>query len=444
MRMPWTQKEDRAEISAVAAPLMAQKGVSFITAGSESYSGARGIIYGRATSTDRQNNSIVMACCLWAGRNIQQAPVSTYQEVSGGTWEIIPGHAASELIRRPQKNFVPGERTKFTGRQLLSSILISAMLTGDAYVMKIRNNRGQIIGFDYIPAHAITIRTRANDSRMVEYYEVNQAMGTVKVMPEDMITFPLFGLDDDRPYKGRDVLKAAAAQIVTDNKVSQYSGAIMDKPTPSMMVAAKGARQPQQQDADRLQKEMSESLGGRNAGRVLVTTFEADVTPFGFSPDQMAVTTISEASEARVCAIYGIPPTVLQLGAGMKSSTYNNVKETREAATEEFLVPMWDAIAEIWTDNVLSEVDPKPGLEIRYNKTEVRALQEDRTEVHDRSRADFQANGINRAEYRQAIGKEPQPGDDKVYAHMLKPTMTPDMPQGPKAAREARQAAENG
>lgn len=442
MRMPWTQKEDRAEISAVAAPLMAQKGVSFLSGG-ESYSGARGIIYGRASSTDRQNNSIVMACCLWAGRNIQQAPVSTYQEVSDGAWEIIPGHPASELIRRPQKQLPPGERTKFNGRQLLSSILISAMLTGDAYVMKIRNSRGQIIGFDYIPSHAVSIKTRANDSRLVEYYEVNQSVGMLRVDPSDMITFPLFGLDDDYPYKGRDVLKAAAAQIVTDNKVSQYSGAIMDSPNPRMMLAAKGARQPNKDDADRLQKEMSESLGGRKAGGVLVATFEADVTPFGFSPDQMAVTTISEASEARVCAIYGIPPTVLQLGAGMKSSTYNNVKETREAATEEFLVPMWDAIAEIWTDSVLAEVDPKLGLEIRYNKTEVRALQEDKDAAHKRARENFMANLTNRAEARVDIGKDPTKGDENVWAYTLKPTMTPDMPQGPKAAREAREAAEN-
>lgn len=451
MRWPWGSKEERAPVSAAVAPLavqnpeyMAQKSFSFLRA-SSGYAGGRGLVYGNATSTDRQNNSIVMACALWAGRNIQQAPVATYQETGEG-WEIVPGHPAAMVIRKPQGMISPDERTKFNGRQLLSSILMSAMLTGDAYVFKVRGSRGQVIGLDYFPAHTVNIVTRPNDSRMVERYEVNQTNGVLRVDPRDMVTFPLFGLDEDFPYKGRDPLRATARQIITDNKIGQYSESIMDSPNPRLALSPRTEESElSQEEATEIQKITSESLGGKNAGRTMVPTFAAEITPFGFSPDQMAISVINQLPETRICAIYGIPPTAIQLQAGLEHSTYSNMKEAREAATEEFLVPMWTAMAEIWTEQVLPEIDPNKNLEIRYNLSEVRPLQEDKDALHKRTRDDFTANLIDRKTARIETGREASPGDENVYAYMLKPVMSPlGLPGGPEDAEKARQAAENG
>lgn len=412
-----------------------KKSFSFIKA-NDLPSSVGGLVYGRANSKDIDNNSIVMACCMWAGRNIQQAPITTYDAAN----EILPDEPASWLVRYPQRRVE--NRTKYTGRQLISSVLISAMLQGDAYVQILRNGGGVPIGLDYLPFATVTPVTMAGDNRIVAYYQV----GSQRVKPEDMITFPLFGLDDDRPFAGRDPLRSAAQQILTDNRIAQYSKGVTESPNPRMAFVPKDSTIPiTQEDADILQKKISDSLGGRNAGRAIVSNFPADITPFSFSPDQMAIDVLNKLPETRIPAVFGIPPMVLHLLAGLERSTFSNMSEARESATEEFLVPMWTQIAECFGNALGDDFDfERKRLEMRFNLAGVRALNEDVNDLHKRTREDFTANLISRATALRKIGEAPQAGDENVYAWQLKVSpAVPDLPQGPDKAKQARDAAEN-
>lgn len=426
IRFPWSRQKEE------------QKSFSFIRA-DDLPSSVGGLVYGRANSKDIDNNSIVMACCMWAGRNIQQAPIATYDALG----EIMPDDPASYLVRTPQKRIQKEYRTKYTGRQLISSILISAMLHGDAYVHIDRNGSGLPIALDYLPFGTVSPVTMPGDSRRVAYYQV----GNQRIPVTDMVTFPLFGLDDNRPYMGRDPLKSAAQQILTDNRIAQYSKGVAESPNPRMAVNPTDPNMPiTQEQADYLQKQLSESLSGRNAGRAIVTSFPASITPFSFSPDQMAIDVLNKLPETRIPAVFGIPPIVLHLLAGLERSTFSNMSEAREAATEEFLVPMWTQIAECFGDALGDDFDfERKRLEMRFNLTDVRALNEDVNELHKRVRDDFGSNLISRATALQKIGEEPQAGDENVYAWQLKMSpAVPDVPQGPKDAKNARDAAENG
>ena len=53
-------------------------------------------------------------------------------------------------------------------------------------------------------------------------------------------------------------------------------------------------------------------------GKPLIFNKPMDITAFGFSPDQMAVTSVSRRPESRVCAVLGVPAIVLGFEVGLE------------------------------------------------------------------------------------------------------------------------------
>lgn len=432
MRWPFQKKQVPLE----------QKSFSFLTS-EDSGSVSRGLVYTLALPNDRENSSAVMACVGWARRNIGQASVKVFRDGEDGP-EPVENHPLTELLGNPQGRMPENIRTLVTGSNLWAETVASTMLTGEAYWHKLRGDRGEVIGIDLL--HPSTVRpvTAFGDTRIIQYYEVTSGATSKRVERSDIVFFAPFGLDPTKPTRGRDPLKSASRQIVTDNKIGQYSESVMGAPSPRLAVSPKDNITVTQADADRIQEALSKSMGGGNAGRAFVPTFAADVTPFSFSPDQMAVDTLRLLPEERITAVFGIPAIVVGLGAGLDRATYSNMKEAREAATEEFLVPIWTALAETVNDQLLPDFATGEKVRAAFDTSDVRSLQEDVDMTHKRIRDDFTANLISRAQALQEIGFEPASGDDQVYAWMLKPSPAPpaDLPQGQAEAGKRRAASE--
>jgi HK97 family phage portal protein len=449
MRMPWSkQTESLGELRFAPLtptnPLPEQKSFTIARDGDSVGFKQTRLLYQTPNYRDPAHNSIVMACVLWGGRNIQQAPPRIYIETSTG-FEKKLGHPVQQLLENPQGNLRPEERSGMTGRMLLSAVLSSSMYTGQSFCLKVRNGSGQVVALDWLPWHIVRIVKNSKNNLKVDYYEVMMANGQpIRYAREDIWHAKPFGVDPENPIEGLNPLRSVMRQVLTDNQIAQYSEAIMKSPTPSFAVTPTSFEMsPSIEEATEFQRQMIESMSGEKAGRPFVPNFPADVKVIGFSPDKMAIDIIQKLPEQRVCAVFGIPAIVVGMGAGLDRSTFANMKEARESATEEFLVPMWDAIADSLNESLRSEM-LADGEIVKFDTSSVRALQEDKDALHKRSREDFGANGINRAEYRQAIGLEPMPGDEQTWSYQLRPVMSPAVPQGASDAQKARLAAENG
>lgn len=421
-----------------------QKGLSFIRASDgDNYIGNRNLPYLGFNDTAVNRNSIVESAVAWAGRNINQASIVS-ESLTGGQWEVIDPHPVTTLILNPQALIPPDQRSQLNYSRMLAAIVRSLMLYGNAYLLKLRNSRGQVVGLEWLPSQMVSVSAMPNNAFVVDKYEVQRREGVQKYAPSDVLHF-MGQVDDERPTMGRNPLLSVMRMVMTDNEVAQYTHAIMRAPSPGLAVGVQGPGDPpfpiDEKALIEFGKRLEAKSSGEKAGGAIVHNGTISMERLRYSPDEMAIEIISRLPETRICSLLGIPPVVLQLQVGLEQSTYSNMKEAREAATEEFLVPMWNQMASVFQYGLMPEMGA-PDQRVRFDTSMVRSLMEDEDAKHRRVREDFAANLLNRAEARQRLGLEAQPGDEKVMAYMLRPVSAPPMPQGQEAAKRTRQAVE--
>jgi hypothetical protein len=114
---------------------------------------------------------------------------------------------------------------------------------------------------------------------------------------------------------------------------------------------------------------------------------------------------LTEINEARVVAPFGVPLQLIGTRLGMQTK-YSNWKEARESFWQETLLPLYAEIAAKLSAGLQPDFAGFDYLEFDYSK--VQALAEDEDAKHNRLRADLQAGGITREEFRIAIGYPPE------------------------------------
>lgn len=416
------------------------KGLEFLKGDAVAVSPSRHIIFPNINGVETTNSSIVMACVYWAMRNVKAATPFVAQQTEDGT-KPVPMHPAGMMLQRPQYKISPEFRKNISGRMMTSLMVFSAMMDGNGYQQIIVNDSGGIIGLDWIPWMFCEPVEVPNSPGLIDYYLVHGQ----RVERDQMIHFTV-GIDPTNQCKGMSPLKSVMRQVMTDNDIAVYSSSIVRAPTPGIVISQKDSMGApiDQKEADRIATMFSEVSSGQNAGAVMVPTVPVDVSAVGFSPEQLAIDKLNSIPEERITAVLGIPAIVAGMGAGLARSTYNNMSEAREGATEEFLVPFWEDLAECYTNQFLPLFETSLSRMILMDTASVRSLQEDEDAKHDRARSDFNANLITRAEARGKIGEKALPGDEQVYSYMLRPgPMAPSsLPQGPSVAKDARAKAE--
>ena len=314
------------------------------------------------TETNATQNSAVMACVFWAMRNVGRTEF--HVEQSG---QPTP-HPLTDLLRKPQGQITPAERTNLSGREFLSALTYSRLLDGNAYALKIRNSEGLLIGLDWIPHTSITAIPMKDRPNLIDHYQIITPTGTRKLPREDIL-HDRDGLDPQNPALGISRLKAVSRHIITDNQIAAYSQTILSNPIPSLIVSAKTeGTKITQADAEFIAAKMQEATSRENANRVIVPIFPAEITPIGFKPDDLAIAQLNRLPEERITAVLGIPAVVIGLGAGLDRATYSNMKEARQAATEEFLIPLWQDLAHTFTDQLLPEFGNSDDLRVNFKR----------------------------------------------------------------------------
>lgn len=381
---------------------MEGKGFAFLAGGEPvgvNWSGSSAVLGER----EAWSNSIVMACVHWAARNAAQAEL-VVQRRSGGDWETVAGHEAAVVLNSPQARLALGERGSLTGRKLIGAMVSSRMLSGNAYALKVRNGSGRVVGLDWLPHGCVEVVAMRDRPGVVDYYLVKGESGWSRVSVGDLV-HDTDGVDPVAPCLGWPRLRSLGRQVATDNQIAAYSQALMASPVPSLMVTARGeGARLTQADADYVAGRLKEAASGSRAGSVIVPTFAADVTPVGYRPDDLAVEALSRLPEERITAVFGIPALVLGLGAGLSRATYANMREAREAATEEFLIPLWRDIAGTFTQQFLTDFEVGDGWRIWFDLRSVGTLQDDVALAHEVVREDFRAGLIERDEARARLG----------------------------------------
>ena len=84
------------------------------------------------------SNSAVVACLQLLGTSFSEANLVVEFKTESGETEYLPNHPLETLMQRPNP-YMSGD--------VLAQYMINALhVSGDAYLLKQRNNAGQVIG----------------------------------------------------------------------------------------------------------------------------------------------------------------------------------------------------------------------------------------------------------------------------------------------------------
>jgi hypothetical protein len=118
-------------------------------------------------------------------------------------------------------------------------------------------------------------------------------------------------------------------------------------------------------------------------------------------------------TESRICMAYQVPPILIASWLGLSRSTYSNYEQARRSFYTETLRPKWRKFESALTRGLAAEFGSD--IAIKFDMTNIEALQEDRNRVWGRALSGWNGQMIKRSEARQMVGFPVDEVEDGIY-----------------------------
>lgn len=333
-----------------------------------------------------------------------------------GQWVTVEGHPAAALIEAPNP-YLPGE--------LMWAYVLTALdFEGDAYLYKGRSASGRVVElWPLIPTYVTPqgddgpLATPDDKGKLIAYYEYSPQGIPYRVEPEDIVHLRA-SIDPDNHRRGAAAMKTVLREVLTDEQAGQFAASLLkNMGVPGVILSPKDPDDPgpDEDEAERMVATFRDKFGGRRRGEPYIARGGAmNVAVVSFSPEQMNFTALRRVPEERISAVLGVPALLAHLGAGLEHATYANAAALREMMTEDTLVPLWRLLAAQFSHQLLGDFDTSPTRRLRFDLSEVRALQTDQDALWTRVGKAVAQGWVTVADARRAVGLPAEPRDE-VY-----------------------------
>lgn len=356
---------------------------------------------------DLRLNSIVAICLNWIGTSWPLA-IPQVGRLRSGKFTPDKAHPLVDLLQKPHPHY--------GGKWLMWALNTDYWTLGNAYVQILTGRGGVPVELNYVPAKHL--RPVADDAGFLSHYY--HEVSNKEVDPQEIVHFR-FGIHPDNPLLGQTPLLAVFREIVTDNSAADYNaGLLKNGGVPPWLLSPRVTKDLDGQvvvspeEAKTVRDTIQERTGQR-PGQGLFISSAIDFHQLAFEPGKMGLELLREEPETRIPAVFGIPPIVLGLRAGLLRSTYNNTKEAKSAAWTGCVIPTQDYFAEEITNHVLVRYPDGAEKVLQYDRSQIGELQPDQNERRKQAREDFGASVITLEEARAEGGRQT---DDKVRAQI--------------------------
>ena len=340
-----------------------------------------------------EGNSAALACLNVLGTAFSEPPLKVYLKNDEGM-EYVPNHPAQELMDNPNPNM--------SSSLLNNYIVTSIAVSGDAFLLKLRNDAGQVV--QLVPLLPEMVEVKGNNEQLITMYQYKQKGNTLEIMPEDMIHLRE-RIDPRNHRRGLSPLRSVMVEVLGDAAASQMGAALVKNTgVPSVVISPKNDLSMTSDEAENIAEVFGRRFGGENRGRPLVISGgEVDIKTLSFSPKDLEIGKLRYINEERISAVLGVPAILAGLGAGLERATYSNAKELREFFTEQKLIPMWNHFANEFTKQLLlQDFEDNTAYCFKYDISDVRALSQDEDATMQRIVTGFNAGFVTVNEARQA------------------------------------------
>ena len=351
------------------------------------------------------SNSAVVSCLQVLGTAFGEAELKVYETNEAGELDVLPNHQLTMLFKRPNP-YMSGD--------VVQNYLVQSMhISGDAYLLKQKNEAGQLVALYPLMPENVTVK--GNDETLISHYEY-QVKNEKVLLDRDMVAHFRLGLDPSNHRQGFSPVRTLLRAIYGDESAGPMATSILaNMGVPSFMITPKDEYGLTEEEGEAISKAFQRKTGGQNKGKPLVLSGGVNVEKLAFSPKDLEIGDLRESFESRVSSVLGVPSIIAGLEVGLKYATYSNAKTLREFFTEQKLIPLWDMVSQEITHQILKVDYPNSSnLEAKYDYTDVRALQTDTNEIYERMNLAVTGGWVTIAEARQSIGLPTTPEQD-VY-----------------------------
>lgn len=357
---------------------------------------------------DMLQNATALSCYLWIWQNFNQARLMVQQKKAEGAGEEIENHPLTALLEAPNPYWA--------WQTLNAAVLHDLLEHGNAFL--VIGRRGVIPDSLVWVSQSRMSPDKSNKNLPVpmDRWKVRTPMGGYDYLPlEDVVHFRM-GVDPEEPRLGFSPFRALKRQQYSLDQAANY-GANTLRNMGSLGGIATPELENQTFDPEDFVQKYNAKTRGDAVGSMMALDVPVKLQYPKNTPQDMALDTIQDRPEADICAVMGVPPQVVGAHVGRHSKTYANMKEAREIAWEETMIPVLNLISDTLTRFLLPQMmgSAAKGQKVAFDIKDIRPLQPDLDKLHDRARADWLAGLIDRAEWKLATGQTPLPEDKGVY-----------------------------
>ncbi len=264
---------------------------------------------------DGTSNAIVVACVDWLARTFQEAPLRVRRYTTGddGDQELEdePRHPLLKLMRRPNPYY--------SGRVMMQAFLADRVLTGNAYLVKVRSAAGIPVQLWWVPSWMMEPRWPEDGKDFLSHYDYTVNSTVYRLEPGEVV-HSRHGLDPANPRKGRSRLGALLRDIFTDDEAATFSAAVLANMGVMGVIISPADNDTviESEQAQQMKSEFEQKTTGDNRGRTLVLSANVKVDQPTISPESMNLRDMRQVPEERISAVLGTPAVLVGLGAGLE------------------------------------------------------------------------------------------------------------------------------
>lgn len=259
---------------------------------------------------------VVYACMTLIANDIGKLQARHVRKDSNGIWAPTSGNTGVwPVLRRPNRyqNHI----------QFKQWWVMSKLRNGNAYILKERNNSGQVVALYVLDPTLVTPLVTDDGS---VYYQLSQ--DNLSGVRNESVTVPSSEIIHDRmnclyhPLVGISPLYAAAIAAgigvsIQNNTLTFFGNAA----TPSGILVAPGQISPE--NAMSLKQQWESNYGGNNAGKVAVLGDGMKFVQMGTTAVDSQLIETMRWSDERICSVFHVPAYKVGVGA---APSYNNIE----------------------------------------------------------------------------------------------------------------------
>jgi HK97 family phage portal protein len=262
--------------------------------------------------------SAVFACVRLITSDIGKLPIMLMEQTDSGIWRQTQSNAFSPVLRKPN--------TYQTRIKFIEQWLTSKLLHGNAYILKVRDQRGVVVQMRVLDPTRVEVLISPEGEA---FYRLKQdrmtQVGDITIPGTEIIHD--VHVTPDHPLVGASPIGACGLTAMQGLSIQKNSEAFFaNQALPGGALTAPGAISPE--TAQRLKDDFQSRYSGANAGKILVAGDGLKFEPFTMSATDAQLIEQLKWTAEDVCRAFGVP--AYKIGVG-NPPTYNNMAALNKA-----------------------------------------------------------------------------------------------------------------